>query len=112
MEVSGRAHPRKAECEGEVYRLKEERYPTAKVRDANIAGAPAEERLRGPHGIVSRGRVAVEHFAHRDRPKIPEEARCEPQREPAWIRKAQFRRLYRRQIRAFESALAIFQTVS
>lgn len=38
LEVSGRAHPHKAKCEGEVYRLKEERYPTANVRDASIAG--------------------------------------------------------------------------
>ena len=36
VEFSGRAHRRKAECEREVYRLREERYPSAKVHDATI----------------------------------------------------------------------------
>jgi hypothetical protein len=36
VESSGRTHRHKAECEGEVYRLKDERYPSAKVRDATI----------------------------------------------------------------------------
>jgi uncharacterized protein YegP (UPF0339 family) len=34
VESSGRTHRRKAECEREVQRLKAERYPSAKVRDA------------------------------------------------------------------------------
>ncbi len=36
IESSGRIHPRKAECEREVQRLKDESYPSAKVRDATI----------------------------------------------------------------------------
>jgi len=33
---SGLIHLRKTECEREAHRLKEERYPSAKVRDATI----------------------------------------------------------------------------
>jgi len=36
IEASGRLHLRKAECKMEVRRLKEERYPSARVRDATI----------------------------------------------------------------------------
>jgi hypothetical protein len=36
IESSGRIHLRKAECEREVQRLKEERYPYGRVRDATI----------------------------------------------------------------------------
>jgi uncharacterized protein YegP (UPF0339 family) len=36
VESSGRRHPHKAECEREVRLLKEEHYPSAKVRDATI----------------------------------------------------------------------------
>jgi hypothetical protein len=36
VESSGRRHPSKAECEGEVRHLRVERYPHAKVRDATI----------------------------------------------------------------------------
>ena len=36
VESSGRKHRHKAECEREVHRLKGERYPSAKVRDATI----------------------------------------------------------------------------
>jgi hypothetical protein len=36
VELSERAHRRKDECEQEVYRLKGDRYPYAKVRDAAI----------------------------------------------------------------------------
>jgi uncharacterized protein YegP (UPF0339 family) len=36
VELSERAHSHKAECEREVYRLKEGRYPYAKVRDVAI----------------------------------------------------------------------------
>jgi uncharacterized protein YegP (UPF0339 family) len=36
VELSERAHRHKDECEQEVYRLKGDRYPYAKVRDAAI----------------------------------------------------------------------------
>jgi hypothetical protein len=36
IESSGHIHLRKAGCEREVQRLKEERYPYARVRDATI----------------------------------------------------------------------------
>jgi uncharacterized protein YegP (UPF0339 family) len=36
VELSERAHSHKDECEQEVYRLKGDRYPYAKVRDAAI----------------------------------------------------------------------------
>ena len=36
VELSERAHLNKDECEQEVYRLKGDRYPYAKVRDAAI----------------------------------------------------------------------------
>jgi uncharacterized protein YegP (UPF0339 family) len=36
LEYSERGHDRKGECEEDVYRLKGERYPHAKVRDASI----------------------------------------------------------------------------
>jgi uncharacterized protein YegP (UPF0339 family) len=36
VELSERAHLHKDECEQEVYRLKGERYPYAKVHDAAI----------------------------------------------------------------------------
>jgi uncharacterized protein YegP (UPF0339 family) len=36
VELSERAHSHKGECEQDVYRLKGERYPYAKVRDAAI----------------------------------------------------------------------------
>jgi uncharacterized protein YegP (UPF0339 family) len=36
LEYSERAHLHKGECEQEVYRLKGDRYPHAKVRDAAI----------------------------------------------------------------------------
>ena len=36
VELSERAHLHKDECEQEVYRLKGDRYPYAKVRDAAI----------------------------------------------------------------------------
>ena len=36
LRSSGRTLRHKAECEGEVYRLKDERYPSAQVRDATI----------------------------------------------------------------------------
>jgi uncharacterized protein YegP (UPF0339 family) len=34
MERSERGHDHKRECEHEVYRIKDDRYPYAKVRDA------------------------------------------------------------------------------
>ena len=34
VDYSGRGHDHKRECEYEVYRLKDDRYPYAKVRDA------------------------------------------------------------------------------
>ena len=36
LECSGRGYGHKGECEQDVYRLKGERYPYAKVRDAAI----------------------------------------------------------------------------
>jgi uncharacterized protein YegP (UPF0339 family) len=36
LEYSERAHTHKGECEQDVYRLKEDRYPHAKVRDVAI----------------------------------------------------------------------------
>jgi uncharacterized protein YegP (UPF0339 family) len=36
VEYSGRGHDHKGECEQDVYRLKDDRYPHAKVRDAAI----------------------------------------------------------------------------
>jgi uncharacterized protein YegP (UPF0339 family) len=36
VELSERAHSHKSECEQDVYRLKDDRYPYAKVRDAAI----------------------------------------------------------------------------
>jgi hypothetical protein len=36
LQSSGRMLRHKAECEWEVYRLKDERYPSAEVRDATI----------------------------------------------------------------------------
>jgi uncharacterized protein YegP (UPF0339 family) len=36
LEYSERGHDHKGECEQDVYRLKENRYPYAKVRDAAI----------------------------------------------------------------------------
>ena len=36
VELSERGHSQKDECEQEVYRLKGDRYPYAKVRDAAI----------------------------------------------------------------------------
>ena len=36
LEYSERAHLHKDECEQDVYRLKRDRYPHAKVRDAAI----------------------------------------------------------------------------
>jgi hypothetical protein len=36
VEFSERRHHHKSECEQEVYRLKDDRYPSAKVRDATI----------------------------------------------------------------------------
>ena len=36
VELSERAHSQKAECEQEVYCLREGRYPNAKVRDVAI----------------------------------------------------------------------------
>jgi uncharacterized protein YegP (UPF0339 family) len=36
LEYSERGHDHKGECEQVVYRLKENRYPYAKVRDAAI----------------------------------------------------------------------------
>jgi uncharacterized protein YegP (UPF0339 family) len=36
LETSERTHRHKAECESEVQRLKDERYPSARVRDATI----------------------------------------------------------------------------
>ena len=36
LEYSERVHSHKSECEHDVYRLKEDRYPYAKVRDAAI----------------------------------------------------------------------------
>jgi uncharacterized protein YegP (UPF0339 family) len=36
LEYSERGHSLKGECEQDVYRLKENRYPYAKVRDAAI----------------------------------------------------------------------------
>jgi uncharacterized protein YegP (UPF0339 family) len=36
QEYSERGHVHKGECEQDVYRLKENRYPYAKVRDATI----------------------------------------------------------------------------
>ena len=36
VELSERSHLHKGECEQDVYRLKDDRYPHAKVRDATI----------------------------------------------------------------------------
>jgi uncharacterized protein YegP (UPF0339 family) len=36
IEYSERGHGHKGECEQDVYRLKDDRYPRAKVRDAAI----------------------------------------------------------------------------
>jgi uncharacterized protein YegP (UPF0339 family) len=36
VEYSVRAHSHKGECERDVYRLRDDRYPYAKVRDATI----------------------------------------------------------------------------
>jgi hypothetical protein len=36
VEYSERAHSHKGECEQDMYRLRDDRYPYAKVRDATI----------------------------------------------------------------------------
>jgi uncharacterized protein YegP (UPF0339 family) len=55
VELSERAHLHKGECEQEVYRLRDDRYPYAKVRDATVGGiarspGPSEVDPRAPAG--------------------------------------------------------------
>jgi uncharacterized protein YegP (UPF0339 family) len=39
LEISQRGHYHKGECEQEVHRLREDRYPGAKVRDVGVGGS-------------------------------------------------------------------------
>ena len=38
LEISERGHRHKGECAQEVHRLREDRYPGAKVRDVSVGG--------------------------------------------------------------------------
>ena len=38
LEISERGHHHKGACEQEVHRLREDRYPGAKVRDVSVGG--------------------------------------------------------------------------